>query len=136
MTALDEAIAREWAEALPLLERIHERHPRLTIGEIVHLAAQIGGQADAVHSWDAGVGSVADGLQKLLDVPEGEQLPRRSQKRVDVQLLDPRLFGDQPAEPHQQLSQGGNVDRIPATNPFEGCEDLRLLDHPGRQRHV
>ncbi len=66
-----ELIEQEWTEVRALLSHAHARFPSLTVGELVHVAATCGGNADALHGWDAGVGAVSDGLAKLIALPVG-----------------------------------------------------------------
>ena len=67
---------------------------------------------------------------------EGDQAVRRSEQRVDVDLLDPALLDDELAEADQQLLERGEVHRLAAADAFEGLVDLGLLHHAAGQRGV
>ena len=60
----------------------------------------------------------------------------RGEQGVDVDLLDPGLLDDQLAEPHQELLQGREVDRLAAADALQGRVDPGLLHHPPGQGRV
>ena len=67
---------------------------------------------------------------------ERQQPIRRSQERVDVELLDPGLLDDQMAEAHEKLFKSREVNRPAAAHAFERSDDPGLFHHPPGQRSV
>src|ERR1700755_305195 len=53
---------------------------------------------------------------------EGKQSLGRSEERIDVDLLDPWLLGDQVAEANQQFLECGDVDGFASANALQSFE--------------
>ena len=66
---------------------------------------------------------------------KGQQPITVGEQRVDIDLLDPRLLDNQPAEAHQQLLER-SVSGLDAPAPLQGGENPGLFHHPPRQRSV
>ena len=65
---------------------------------------------------------------------QSDQFFRRCHQRIDVQFLDPALFGDQLREADQQALESSEIDRIAAAYTFQGGVDLGPFHHAPRQR--
>ena len=64
---------------------------------------------------------------------EGDEVIAGGKERVDVNFLDPALFGDELAEADHELFEGGEVHRLAAAHAFEGVVNLGALHHaPGQ----
>ncbi len=64
---------------------------------------------------------------------ERDQPLRRGEQRIDVDLGNAPLLGDQHAEAHQQLLERCAVDRPPAPYAGQRGSDLGALDHAPRK---
>ena len=67
---------------------------------------------------------------------EGDDPLGRGEQRVDVDLGDPRLLGDELAEADEERGEHVDVDRPPAADAAERLRDRRLLDQAPRERRV
>ena len=105
----------------------------VTLRAVLHLPA--GGVLGRVGP-DGQLGQLVLGRLRVVQDDAGverDQVVAGGKQRVDVDLLDPALFGDELAEADHELLQGGEVHRLAPAHAFEGVVDLGALHHaPGQ----
>ena len=92
-----------------------DRRPRL-VADLADVGVRVGADRE---SWQL---ALRDG-RRMEDDPgvEGDDSLRRGEERVDIDLRDPRLLGDELTEADEERSENVDVDRSTAADPAKGA---------------
>ena len=111
-----------------------DRPDRESLAVSRHLGPDVVGRVRDGSRAAAARRSASAGLCRTTRASSAIDTRRRRQQRVDVDLADPALIGDEIAEPHQHRREPVEVHGGPAADTPQRPRDPGLVDQPARQR--